>query len=95
MLCARATLYAGSLHSRYRRGTAVRAVVFATVDSPDELKLASLKSLKHKGWAKMTIDGYASLADDHALATGYSAEAKAFQAAQVAGIGIVVLGMVQ
>lgn len=95
MLCARATLFAGPKHARYSRGAAVRAMVFADVASPDELKAASFRSLKRRGWSKMTIDGYATLADDHAFPNSSSAEAEAFQAARESGIGIVVLGLVQ
>ena len=95
MLCARATLVAGPKHLRYSRGTTVRAMVFAAVASPEELKAASFSSLKQRGWSKMTIDGYASLADDHAFPSAHSAEAQAFQAARESGIGIVVLGTVQ
>jgi hypothetical protein len=95
MLCARATLTAGPKHDRYSRGAAVRAVVFARVQSPDELKAASFKSLKRRGWSKMTIDGYATLADDHAFPQPHSPEAEAFRNALDSGIGIVVLGLVQ
>ncbi|MEO8160462.1 MAG: hypothetical protein ABI588_03510 [Arenimonas sp.] len=95
MLCARATLTAGPRHQRYSRGATVRAVIFAQVGSPDELQVDSFKSLKKRGWAKMSIDGYATLADDHAFPLPHSPEAEAFRAALESGIGIVVLGLVQ
>jgi len=95
MLCARATLVAGSGHARYPRGTTVRAVVFADCLTPDELKEFSFSPLKQRGWSRMIIDGYAKLANNHAFATAHSAEAQAFRAARESGIGIVVLGTVQ
>jgi hypothetical protein len=95
MLCARATLYAGPKQARYSRGARVRAMVFAQVESPDELKASAFRSLRHRGWTRITIDGYTRLADDHAFASSHSAEAEAFQAARESGFGIVVLGLVQ
>ena len=53
MLCARATLTAGARHRRYPKGTLVRAVIFAKVDSLDELQDESFLGLAKRGWRRM------------------------------------------
>jgi hypothetical protein len=95
MLCARATLTAGPRHRRYPKGTLVRAVIFARVDSLDQLQEDSLLGLAKRGWRRMRIDGHATLADDHVFPLEDSDEAQAFRAALDTGVGIVVLGRVQ
>jgi hypothetical protein len=95
MLCARATLIAGPHHRRYRKGTLVRAVNFAPVESLDELQEKSFLGLAERGWRRMRIDGHAKLANDHVFPVEDSDEAVAFRAALDSGVGIVVLGRVQ
>jgi len=95
MLCARATLIAGSGHRRYPKGTLVRAVIFAKVDSLDQLEEESFLGLAKRGWRRMRIDGHARLADDHVFPAEESAEATAFRSALDSGLSIMVLGRVQ
>jgi hypothetical protein len=95
MLCARATLTAGPRHRRYPKGTLVRAVIFARVDSLDQLQEDSFLGLAKRGWRRMRIDGHATLADDHVFPVEDSDEAQAFRSALDTGVGIVVLGRVQ
>ena len=95
MLCARATLTAGPRHRRYPKGTLVRAVIFAKVDSVDQLQDKSLLGLAKRGWRRIRIDAHAHLADDHVFAAAESAEATAFRAALDSGLSIVMLGRVQ
>ena len=95
MLCARATLIAGSDHRRYPKGTLVRAVIFAKVDSIDQLEEESFLGLAKRGWRRMRIDGHAHLPDDQVFPATESAEATAFRSALQSGFSIMVLGRVQ
>lgn len=95
MLCARATLTAGDKQRRYPAGTRVRAVVFAKVESPEQLQASTFRSVAERGWSQMTIDGSAILADDHVFPNYHSEEAVAFRGALDTGLSIVVLGLVQ
>ena len=96
MLCARVTLTAGPHHKRYKPDTAVRAVVFAKdAKHPDELDGEAFKPLAARGWKRMTIDGHKLIADDHKFSAEDAPEAEAFRAALEAGIGVVVIGLVQ
>ena len=95
MLCARATLTAGPRHRRYPKGTLVRAVIFAKVDSVDQLQDKSLLGLAKRGWRRLRIDGHARMEDDHVFPAPESAEATAFRAALDTGLSIIVVGRVQ
>lgn len=95
MLRAQATLTAGPNQWRYSPGAKVRAILFARVESPNQLTARTFASLAERGWARVTIDACARVTNLQKANELRTPEGEAFRLARDTGIGIVVLGLVQ